>query len=200
MLGIIRHIKNSWEDYRRLKIQRESDRVKEQQFILHTVLEGDYPPMLASAELGRLPFGFRPDELLVYPFYEVRYRVALASVQREALGTFVRRGDLDDRPESTSGNYLSGRSGHLAVTTARVYFCGDGGGALRFDYDGLVSVMDYGKKRLVITFDDDSHSGDRWLAEFTLDGPDARFASDLLKAMSLWCPKQPEVGFSSSRQ
>ena len=53
---------------------------------------------------------------------------------------------------------------------------------------------------LVITFVDDSQPGDRWLGQFTLNLPDARFASELVKAMPLWCPRQPGVGFSKSMQ
>ena len=200
MLRIVGHAWNAWRDYRRRILESELARIKEQQLVLHAILEGEYPPILADPELSCLPFGFRRDELLVYAFYDVTYELALSSVQRETKGVFVRRGDLDDTAESTSGNCLFGRSGYLAVTTERVYFCGDGGGGLRFGYDGLVSVIDRGRNTLVITFVDDSQPGDRWLGQFTLNMPDARFASELVKAMPLWCPRQPGVGFSKSMQ
>ena len=204
MFDTIRCKWNEWIENRkreaRLESERKSNRGKEQQLILHALVEGGRLSTLECVEFTRLPFSFRIEEQLIYAFFDVTYSVGLASVQREALGRFGKREDADDAPELTSGNHLSGANGYLAITSERVYFCGSGGGGLRLEYDGLVSVLEKGKKELVVTFDDDSPSGNRWLGRFVFDEQDARFASILMRVVPSWNPKPAEqpLGFTKS--
>ena len=211
MLGFL---KRQWESFtekrthqRLLESERQSARMREQQEVLRVLKDGGIPPAFDESEPGDLPFAFQRDESLVYAFYDVKYKVVLASLRREApapeaTGLFDRRTSPENPPEMThQGNCLTGEGGFLAVTTQRVYFCGERGGGLRFCFDGLVSVLERGSKRLVITFDDDSPASEQWLGQLAFREPDAQFAGALLKIVPRWCPKQTKpssIGFAKA--
>lgn len=208
MLSSIKRALNSFKESRRLKSQNESDRQRarlyQHQLLLQTLAQGGYPPQFDFAELRSLPFVFQTDELLTYVLYDVRYRVNLASVRREVpepAGFFVRRSDADDTQEPPNlGSCFGGNRGYLAITTRRVYFCGEGGGGLRFELEGIITINDETDRKLIITFADDSPSPERWLGVFVFDEPDSRFAKDLIQTLPLWSPKpmeQPRIGFGN---
>ncbi len=69
------------------------------------------------------------------------------------------------------------------------------------EFSTCLSVLEKGSKELIVTFDDDSPSGDRWLGQFIFDEQNAQFAGGMTRVMPLWGPKpteRPIMGFAKS--